>query len=93
MLRVKFTATLEEHSIHVEEFGQPGTLLFAAEGNSPGPVAHQAERYIAKHPENTTRALQLHLQPALPPGRLEKIVGAFVWLLGQIVIQKKGGTP
>ena len=92
MLRVKFTSTLEEHSIHIEEFAQPGTLLFAAEGNSPAPVAHQAKRYLGKHPENTTRALQLHLQPALPPVRLEKIVGAFVWLLRQIVIQK-GGTP
>jgi hypothetical protein len=93
MLRVKVTATSEDHSIHVEEFGQPQKLLFAAEGNSPGAVAHQAwDRYIAKHPENSTRALQLQIQPALPPGRLEQIARAFVWLLRQIVIQK-GGTP
>jgi hypothetical protein len=92
MLRVKVTATLEDHSIHVEEFGQPKTLLFAAEGDSPGPNTHQAwERYIAKHPENSTRTLQLQLQPALPPGRLEQIARAFVWLVRQIVIQK-GGT-
>jgi hypothetical protein len=93
LCRVKFSATLEEHSIHVEEFGHPDALLFASEGDSPGPVAHQAwDRYMRNHPENSTRALHLHLQGALPPARLNQVARAFVWLLRQIVIQK-GGTP
>jgi hypothetical protein len=96
---VKVTATLEEHSIHVEEFGHPDALLFAVEGDSPGPVSHQAwDRYIRKHPEDSPRALHLHLQPALPPWRLEQVARSFIWLLRKIVIQKlqeiqSGGTP
>jgi hypothetical protein len=93
LCRVNVTATLEEHSIHVEEFAHPDALLFAAEGDSPGPVAHQAwDRYMRKHPENSTRALHLHLQPALPPGRLDQIARALVWLVRKIITQK-GGRP
>lgn len=93
LCRVKVTATLEEHSIHVEEFSRPEALLFAAEGNSPGPVAHLAwDRYMRKHPENSTRALHLQLTGPLPPGRLDQIARAFIWLMRQIVIQKGGMT-
>lgn len=88
---VKVTATLEELSIHIEEFGHPDALLFAAEGDSPGPVSHQAwDRYLRKHPENPARELQLNVQTALPPGRLKRTLRSFVWLVRQIVRQKMG---
>lgn len=93
LCRVKVSATLEEQSIHVEDFGHPDALLYAIEGASPGPVTHQAwDSYIRKHPEHSARALHLHIQADLPPARLNQIARAFCWLLRQLVIQK-GGTP
>lgn len=86
MCRVNVTATLEDHSIHVEENDRPDSLLYAAEGEAPGLVERTAwNLYIRRHPEDPARALHLNLQPALPPGRLREVERGFVWLVRKIV--------
>ena len=89
LCRVNVSATLEEHSIHIEEYGQPNSLLYAVEGEDPVPVTREAwKRYIRKHPECPPVVVCLHAQPLLPLSRLNDVVFWFVWLADKIMKRK-----
>lgn len=84
--RINVTTTLEEHSIHVEEFDQPDSLLYANEGGNPVPVARQAwSRYIGQHPEDPVRVFHLQLGASLPRWRRLQIVRAAIFLLRKML--------
>ena len=81
--KINVTTTLEDQSIHVEQSDDPHTLLYAVEGEDPGPVARLAwGGYISHHPP---QSLHLHLPAALPARRLDQVLRAFEWLLRKIV--------
>ncbi|PWT72777.1 MAG: hypothetical protein C5B60_09155 [Chloroflexi bacterium] len=89
MCKVCIVTTLDETTIHIEEFAHPESLLFAAEGEDPRSVNHQAwVRYLRRHPERSVKMLDLHFQPGLPPWRLQQAIRASKWLLEQIVRER-----
>jgi hypothetical protein len=90
LCRVNVSATLEEHSIHVEDYDQQNTLLYAVEGEDPVPVTREAWRgYMRKHPECPPGSIYLHLpQTPLPPWRTQQVMIGFVWLVTKIFKRK-----
>lgn len=87
MCNVNVTATLEEESIHVEESGDPNSLVYAVEGEDPAQVTRLGWRdYIRTHP---AQSLRLQLQPALPHWRLNEVHIGFIWLVRKIVQSQK----
>jgi hypothetical protein len=90
LCRVNVSATLEEQSIHIEDYAHPNALLYAAEGEDPSPVAREAwKHYMRGHPECPAGIIYLRIQTALPRWRLRQVATAFVWLVEKIIGQRE----
>src|SRR5215471_9858432 len=88
VVKVDFSCTSEDISVHVVEFNHPDSLLCAIEDERRvAPVFRSTWRFVAPHPISS---IVVRLPSTLPEKRRHVMVRWICWLLQQIIHHSTG---